>query len=400
MVVIWYILFVSILRVYDMNATHALLPSLPFNLQVARILRQEIKAGQYPPDTPFPGEDVLAGRFGVSKDVIRVSLRNLAGEGLINRVRGRGTFVREAAVSTRTDFVHLHLFQADYSAARIIAAIQEPLQARGLRLAVQTVECTNLGIEARVLESAASSECRVIVASPAVDGRDRDNRRLYARIMRRGTPLVLIDRQVPGCAADQVYFDYIGSMRRAVTGLLEDGCRNPAFLVSHTNYRVGRQRLEGMRAAYLEQGRPFPEHMVFDLTREMRASGIRAAAGIAVKMLADSGVRPDCWVVGCGQLAWAVFSELKLNRRGVRCLRRLRRIVSLTDRPVGGGSREFRELHLGYYRLYSKLGERLAAVLERRLDNKTGPGEVVLERVACHPMTGDEAETAFETAIL
>ena len=56
-------------------------------------LRRAIFAGEYPPRSKLPNEDLLAGRFAVSRTTIREAVRGLAEEGYLVRRQGSGTFV-------------------------------------------------------------------------------------------------------------------------------------------------------------------------------------------------------------------------------------------------------------------------------------------------------------------
>jgi GntR family transcriptional regulator len=78
------------------NGAVAYHPSVPRHLQIQRVLRASIQAGEWEPDRPMPTEMALVERFGVSRTTIREALGVLAREGLIVRHRGRGSFVRPA----------------------------------------------------------------------------------------------------------------------------------------------------------------------------------------------------------------------------------------------------------------------------------------------------------------
>lgn len=54
-------------------------------------LREQVFAGA--PGDPLPSEAELASRFGVSRMTARQAVQNLAGEGLVNRQRGSGTYI-------------------------------------------------------------------------------------------------------------------------------------------------------------------------------------------------------------------------------------------------------------------------------------------------------------------
>lgn len=66
----------------------------PLYLQVEDALRREI-AGMTAGDR-LPPERTLAGQYGVSLITVREAIRILASEGRLERIQGKGTFVREA----------------------------------------------------------------------------------------------------------------------------------------------------------------------------------------------------------------------------------------------------------------------------------------------------------------
>ncbi len=66
---------------------------LPLYLQVQEDLRKKIDSGVLPPGCRLPMERDLGSQYGVSSVTIKHALRNLANEGLIVRIRRKGTFV-------------------------------------------------------------------------------------------------------------------------------------------------------------------------------------------------------------------------------------------------------------------------------------------------------------------
>lgn len=69
----------------------------PRYLQLARILREAILAGDFADGAQFPTETVLCKQFDVSRFTVREALRRLEAEGLIQRKRGSGTTVQPPA---------------------------------------------------------------------------------------------------------------------------------------------------------------------------------------------------------------------------------------------------------------------------------------------------------------
>ena len=67
----------------------------PLYLQMAAELRQKIERGQYQPGGLLPSESALMARFGVSRVTVRLAIGRLAKAGLVERRRGKGTFVKD-----------------------------------------------------------------------------------------------------------------------------------------------------------------------------------------------------------------------------------------------------------------------------------------------------------------
>lgn len=66
-------------------------PVLPRFHQLRLILRERLARGVYPAGLPLPGERLLAQEFGVARVTVRSALERLAEEGLVVRLRGKGT---------------------------------------------------------------------------------------------------------------------------------------------------------------------------------------------------------------------------------------------------------------------------------------------------------------------
>jgi GntR family transcriptional regulator len=70
----------------------------PLHLQVRQLLVGLIERGEVQPGQPLPPEKDLAARFGVSLAPVRQAILGLAQEGMVDRIRGRGTFIRSGSV--------------------------------------------------------------------------------------------------------------------------------------------------------------------------------------------------------------------------------------------------------------------------------------------------------------
>lgn len=79
---------------------------------IAVALTAAIDAGTYPPEAQLPSEHHLARTHGVSRPTVRAALEQLANDGLIYPVHGRGWFVR------RDDRLSFPLIQLDRGRAQ------------------------------------------------------------------------------------------------------------------------------------------------------------------------------------------------------------------------------------------------------------------------------------------
>jgi GntR family transcriptional regulator len=68
---------------------------VPLHSQLRHVLVAMIEEGQLQAGQPFPPERELAERFGVSLAPVRQAILDLVGEGVLYRVRGKGTFLHE-----------------------------------------------------------------------------------------------------------------------------------------------------------------------------------------------------------------------------------------------------------------------------------------------------------------
>ena len=111
---------------------------------IRQTLLRQIETGALPPETLLPDENALAAQYGVSLITVRRAMTELAKDGAIRRVRGKGSFVKKRAPEKRQPgeekviaFLLNHDNNAAVSITRIISGVQEVLSQRGYRLLVE-----------------------------------------------------------------------------------------------------------------------------------------------------------------------------------------------------------------------------------------------------------------------
>ena len=76
----------------------------PLWAQVLADLRRRLDAGEFSDE--FPTDNDLIARYEVSRHTVREAMRRLTDEGIVNRERGRGTFVTAPSVEQATGAIY------------------------------------------------------------------------------------------------------------------------------------------------------------------------------------------------------------------------------------------------------------------------------------------------------
>ena len=71
--------------------------SVPFHLQLRKLLERQIETGRWRQGDRLPSEPFLSEYFGVSRATVRQALHPLEEQGLIHKEKGRGAFVNRTS---------------------------------------------------------------------------------------------------------------------------------------------------------------------------------------------------------------------------------------------------------------------------------------------------------------
>jgi GntR family transcriptional regulator len=100
-------------------------------------LREVIRSGALKPGDPVPPESQLCQQFSVSRTTVRQALLRLVFEGVIERHRGRGSFVAEPRLEHSKPFL----------------SFEEEMRARGANPSIELLEMRTVPAEGKVAES-------------------------------------------------------------------------------------------------------------------------------------------------------------------------------------------------------------------------------------------------------
>jgi GntR family transcriptional regulator len=96
----------------------------PLYLQIKDLLVNSLDTSEWRPGEVMPSEVELAARFGVSQGTVRKAVDALAGDNLVVRRQGKGTFVTTHTEETRSSFRFLRIRGNDdgdeYPASRVL----------------------------------------------------------------------------------------------------------------------------------------------------------------------------------------------------------------------------------------------------------------------------------------
>ena len=84
--------------------------------QVRSYLIGELQSGKYAPGAVFLSENEVIRKLGFCKNTVREAFSSLVGDGVLERVRGKGTFVREPASRSGSEGIGkkvVHLIAGD-----------------------------------------------------------------------------------------------------------------------------------------------------------------------------------------------------------------------------------------------------------------------------------------------
>lgn len=237
--------------------------------QLVNYFRERILGGSFRIGARLPTELEIAREHQISRGTVRQALNILVNEGLLERIPGRGTFVKEPLGSPDTELrsspkrLGLVLSQPTLQLSiDILIGVEQAAKSRGYEVSLVYTE-NNPAQQARDIAWLKANEVSGIILFP-VDNALADE--VLKQLQADGTPLVLIDRYIPGLETDYVVSDNLGGGYRATEHLLILGHRRIGFVYSSAaNLQTTSvcDRWRGYRKALEEYGLPYEEALVF-----------------------------------------------------------------------------------------------------------------------------------------
>ncbi|WP_245583587.1 GntR family transcriptional regulator [Paenibacillus assamensis] len=352
----------------------------PLYMQVQQYIQRRIEHGELQAHDRIPTEKELMAQFEVSRITVVNALASLVKEGYIYRVPGRGSFVAEATPriesshsmhepAGKSDSIYKHsaVTQSrlvglvmpslnDLFAMRLLTAIRETLQARGLTLMVAFSDGNKVE-EERLIRQFVQLGAEGLLIFP-VD-KDTYNEEILTLKVNQ-FPFVLIDRYLPGVETDYVCSDNRLGAQMAVEHLFTLGHQRIVICTDAYRECVSvKDRIAGYMNAYEGNGHMIDPALIFtDFPMPSEHEAI------------ESNLLAEC-MRNRAATAYVALS----GRIGIQLLHLAKRLqlrvpedISIVtfDNPESSTEHETFFDHI--YQNEDEMGRRAASILIRRLD--------------------------------
>ena len=264
----------------------------PKHREIAAALRHEVEAGGWQLGERLPGEQDLARRFGVAHMTMRHAVANLVDEGVLIRVRGKGTFLvpqDKQGQSARAVAPLVLLFPADaqrldpYYFPDVLEGFQGALEERRCRSVIQSDD-----VSETTLEPGSAIACLV--------GEDAQVQKLET-LRDHGFSVLAINRYPGRRSIPEVRINDAEGVTSAVAHLVSLGHQRIGFVCGPSANLDAAERLRGFRDAVKtyslraapEAGDGFNEAAGYAATRHLLALPQRPTAIICASDLSALG---------------------------------------------------------------------------------------------------------------
>ena len=252
----------------------------PKYLQVAEILRREIAEGVFRDGQTLMTEEELRFRFDVSRQTVRQAIALLEDDGLVDRRRGSGTYVRHGP-RRRQGTIHVGVvttYITDYIFPSIVQGIEGVLNEAG---AVMNLSATynDARKERNILERMLDGQVDGLIVEATRAARDPENDDLYRRLAERNIPVLFMNSYYPQLVnVPHVVMDDYGGGRIAAREVISRGYRKPGGMFKVDDLQ-GKERLNGFLDEMSSQGIAIPEERLLLFGTEERMTLFQTKMG-------------------------------------------------------------------------------------------------------------------------
>ncbi|MCM3259540.1 GntR family transcriptional regulator [Paenibacillus lautus] len=240
--------------------------ALPKYQMVKDYVLSQIENREFTKDDRIPSESEFSKLLDVSSITVRKALSELVNEGVIYRVRGKGSFVAsQADASEKTSTSNLVAFVIsgvdlyDSSYMQIMRGIQSFLGQHGCKLIIEFVE-NDFEQERELILGLIQTELRGLL----IYSSDPEAAKGYlGEIRKKSIPFVMLDRSPSGYPVNVVTCNNHDGAYEAVENLIQQGHRRIGFAAYDYHLSPEVDRYNGYCNAMSNASIPIPDSLLF-----------------------------------------------------------------------------------------------------------------------------------------
>ena len=308
----------------------------------------EIENGQYKGGDKLPSENLLAERYGISRQTVRQALKRLENEGVICKVHGSGSYVSEIALPSKKTkrIAVITTYISSYIFPSILRGIDEIVNSQSYTL---TLMVTNNSIakEREILQKLSADMVDGILVEGTKTALPNPNLSFYEKLSSRHIPLVFFNAYYPDLFKkpqdSMVYVvtdDYRGGYD-LTTELIKAGHRNIGGIFKSDDIQ-GMNRFSGYIAALSDNNVAFCDDHILWFTTESK-SIIERMLHVAEKILSE------CSAIVCynDEIGSQVLEAMKDGEHSITAVSSFDKAYPLSMKDVEVHSLEHPKENLG-----------------------------------------------------
>lgn len=238
--------------------------TLPKYQLVKDFVLLQIENNELGKDDRIPSETEFSKLLDVSSITVRKALTELVNEGVIYRVRGKGSFVasQETPVNTTSNYVTFIISgnqMYDSSYMQIIKGVQSFLNQQDCKLIIEFVE-NDVDQERELILKLIQSENRGLLIYSANPGAAKE---YLNEIRKKSIPFVMLDRFPSGFPVNCITCNNYDGAYEAVEYLIAQGHRNIGFAAYDFHLSTEVERYNGYRNAVVDASLTLKDDILF-----------------------------------------------------------------------------------------------------------------------------------------
>ena len=234
--------------------------------QIVDWIKDNIESGNLQSGDRLMSEMELSSKFGLSRQTVRRATSELVGEGVLNRIKGSGTYIGNRDRSRRRETRHMRAavvstFYESYIFPPTLKGIEAVLAKKGYSMQVSFTD-NRITKEAEILINLVEKDnVDGVIVEPAKSALPNPNLKYYRKLAKLGIPVLFFNAYYQELDAPCVRIDDQKIAEKAVELLIQAGHRKIAGIFKPDDGQ-GRLRYAGYLDAHLKYGVKFDQKRV------------------------------------------------------------------------------------------------------------------------------------------